>query len=61
MIEKYSIKKFWNYGKHLMNLFYNFGNVSEISLFKSKKMKLIGNFSTKDFSIFFTYLKICIC
>jgi len=58
MTVKHLIKNIWNYGKHLMNLFYDFGIASIILLFNSLKMKLIGNFSKKDFSIFFMYLKI---
>ena len=58
MIVIHLIKKIWNYGNNLMNLLHNFGAAFVILLFKSLKMKLIGNFSKKGFSIFFTYLKI---
>lgn len=56
-----SIKNFWNYRKHLMNLLHNFGSDPWILPFKSPKMKLIRNFSGSGLSIFFTYLKILTC
>lgn len=58
MIVKHSIRKFWNYKKDLMIPLCNFGNTFVILHIKSIKMKLIGNFSMKDFNILFIYLRI---
>ena len=53
---KHSIKKFWNYGNHLMNPLNSFTHAFVILHTDPPKIILIGNCSMGDLSIFFTYL-----